>query len=167
MKQSSNPTLLVSVALAVLLWLAATLFEDDSRWLPSTPPQAADAGLASPRTDSAVRIAAGAPSCGQVEADLTRQVDEATHCATDDDCTLFDFGYPMQCMTSVSKDEITALRLAYRSYEQSCAYRVYYDCPTGEFERQAVCRSNRCAVELVSSEPLQDETLHHIGVDRH
>ena len=165
MNPSSYPTILISVALAVLLWLAATLLEDDSRWLPAEPPQAVDTAPATPRADTAIRPDGDAPSCGGVEAALTRQVDEARHCVTDDDCTLFDFGYPIQCMTSVSKDEITALRLAYRNYEQSCAYRVYYDCPTGDLERQPVCRRNRCAVELVGSEPLQDETRHHIGVE--
>lgn len=164
MKQSSRPAVPIAVILAVLLWLAATLMEDDSRWLPAAPPDAVDTTLAMPRSDTPLRLNTDALSCGQVEADLTQQVEEARHCATDDDCTLFDFGYPIQCMTSVSKDEITALRLAYRNYEQSCAYRVYYDCPSGEFERQAVCRNSRCSVDLVGSEPLQDETLHHIGI---
>jgi hypothetical protein len=68
-------------------------------------------------------------------------------------------------MTSVAKAEITSLRLAYRVYERSCAYRVYYDCPSGSMDRQAVCRNNRCAVDLVSNEPLKDETLRHLGID--
>ncbi|MDH5345167.1 MAG: hypothetical protein OEW59_05325 [Gammaproteobacteria bacterium] len=164
MKSSSRPTILVSVVLAVGLWLAATLMEDDSRWLPPVPGEEIDTTLAATRADTPLRANTDVLSCGQVEENLTRQVGEAQSCSTDDDCTLFDFGYPIQCMTSVAKSEITALRLAYRDYEKSCAYRVYYDCPSGELERQAVCRNNRCAVELVGSEPLQDETLQHIGI---
>ena len=70
-------------------------------------------------------------------------------------------------MTSVAKSEITALRLEYRNYERSCLYRVYYDCPTGHMERQAVCRNNRCTVELQSNEILEEATLDYLGIDRH
>jgi hypothetical protein len=91
-------------------------------------------------------------------------VQEAQYCTTDDDCTLFDYGYPIQCLTSVAKSENTSLRLEYRNYEQSCAYRVYYDCPSGDMERQAVCNDNRCEVDLVSIDPLKDETLQHLGI---
>jgi len=142
----------------------ATLLEGDDRWLPSGPGPAADRQLSAPRPDTPVHINTDSMSCQRVEADLVEQVAAAQYCATDDDCTLFDFGYPMQCMTSVAKTEITALRLAYRDYERSCAYRVYYDCPSGSMRRQAVCRNSHCEVDLVSNEPLKDETLRHLGI---
>ena len=95
---------------------------------------------------------------------MVRRVEEARYCTTDDDCTLFDYGYPIQCMTSVARSEITALRLQYRRYEESCEYRVYYDCPSGSLERQAVCRQNRCGVKLADIDPLKDATLQHLGI---
>jgi hypothetical protein len=165
MKTSSNSTILVSVAVAVGLWLVATLLEGDDRWLPPAADSLANAGASSRRQDTPVRTTTDANSCQRVEKDLVERVEAAQHCTVDDDCTLFDFGYPMQCMTSVAKAEITGLRMAYRDYEQSCTYRVYYDCPSGSMERQAVCRNNRCAVDLVSNEPLKDETLRHLGID--
>jgi hypothetical protein len=164
MKTSSYPTVLVSVAVAVGLWLVATLLEGDDRWLPPEPGAVGDTRLSAPRPDTPVRTSTDSVSCQRVEADLAKRVEAAQYCNTDDDCTLFDFGYPMQCMTSVAKAEITSLRLAYRDYERSCAYRVYYDCPSGSMDRQTVCRSNRCEVELVSNEPLKDETLRHLGI---
>jgi hypothetical protein len=163
-KSSSNPTVLISVVAAVVLWLAATWFEDDSRWLPDGSAPTFDTTMDAPRSDTPLRVNTDALSCQQVETDLIRKVDGAQYCSTDDDCTLFDYGYPIQCLTSVAKSEITALRLEYRNYEQSCAYRVYYDCPSGTMDRQAVCRNNRCAVDLVNNEPLEDATLQHLGI---
>jgi hypothetical protein len=32
-------------------------------------------------------------------------------------------------------------------------------------ERQPVCRSNRCTVELQSNEVLEEETLEYLGID--
>ena len=154
MKTSSNPTVLLSVALAVSLWFVATWFEDDARWLPAEATQTNELALEAPRSDSALRVNTDALSCQQVEEELVADVASSQYCSTDEDCTLFDYGYPIQCMTSVSKQEITALRLAYRDYEQSCSYRVYYDCPSGNMERQAVCRNSRCEVELVTIDPL-------------
>ena len=164
MKSSSNPTIILSVVLAVALWLAATWFEDDSRWLPAEPIEPVDMSLEVPRRDTPLRVNTDAMSCQGVEANLVSNVESSRYCVADDDCTLFDYGYPIQCMTSVAKAEISALRMAYRDYEQSCAYRVYYDCPSGEMERQAVCRNNRCEVELQSLDPLKDETLQHLGI---
>jgi len=164
MKPSSYQTALISVVAAIVLWLVATWFEDDSRWLPPEIASQFDATLEAPRPDTPVRIATDVLSCSQAETTLQAKVDDARYCTVDDDCTLFDYGYPIQCLTSVAKAEISALRLEYRNYENSCAYRVYYDCPSGEMERQAVCRSNRCAVELISNDPLQDMTLQHLGI---
>lgn len=164
MKSTSYPVAVISVVLAVVLWLAATWFEDDSRWLPQEGSAPEPAALQAPREDSPLRVNTDALSCQQVEENLIASVAEAQYCSTNDDCTLFDYGYPIQCLTSVAKAEITSLRREYRNYEQSCAYRVYYDCPSGSMERQAVCRNNRCDVDLVSNDPLQDETLQHLGI---
>ena len=163
-KSSSHPTVLISVVAAVVLWLVATWFEDDSRWLPPEARNEIDTSIDTPRRDTPVRVDTDVLSCSQAESDLQEKVDSAQYCSSDDDCTLFDYGYPIQCLTSVAKAEVTALRLEYRKYESSCAYRVYYDCPSGEMEREAVCRNNRCAVELISNDPLQDETLQHLGI---
>jgi hypothetical protein len=105
-------------------------------------------------------------SCEQSETILDEVVAAARYCSSDDDCTLFDFGYPIQCMTSVSKEQITALRIAYRRDENSCLYRVYYDCPSGEMERMPICRNNRCEVELTTTDPLQDATLQYLGIKK-
>jgi len=155
---------LLSTVLAVLLWLVATWFEDDSRWLPKETLQQTDLSLEMPRLDTPLRVNTDALSCQQVEAGLMQDVEASQYCSTNEDCTLFDYGFPIQCMTSVSKQKITALRMVYRNYEQTCAYRVYYDCPSGNMERRAVCHSNRCEVELVTIDPLKDATLKHIGI---
>ncbi len=164
MKSKSYPVAWISAGLAVALWLAATWFEDDARWLPADRSPAVDTNFNTLREDTPLRVNTDALSCQQVEEGLVQKVEHAQYCVTDDDCTLFDYGYPIQCLTSVAKSEITTLRLEYRNYEQNCAYRVYYDCPSGDMERQPVCRSNRCEVDLVSNDPLNDETLQHLGI---
>lgn len=164
MKSSSFHTALISVTAALGLFLVASWFEDDSRWLPTARVNQIDASAQTRRPDTPVRVATDVVSCSQVEATLRSQVEGAQYCSSDDDCTLFDYGYPIQCLTSVAISEISALRLEYREYEKSCAYRVYYDCPSGEMERQAVCRDNRCKVDLISIDPLKDATLQHLGI---
>jgi len=164
MRLSSFQIGVLSLVAAVLLWLIATWFEDDSRWQISNSGPTVAADLSAPRTDTPVRTATDVMSCQQSEASLKDSVEGARFCSTDNDCTLFDYGYPIQCMTSVSKSEITSLRMQYRDYEKSCAYRVYYDCPSGEMERMPICRNNRCEVELMTLDPLQDETLQHLGL---
>ena len=163
MKLSSLQIGAVSTLVAIVLWFIATIFEDDTRWLPKESSLEAPAATVI-RDESPVRVGTDVLSCQQTETQLVQKVEEAKYCSMDEDCTLFDYGYPIQCMTSVSKNSISALRLEYRNYEQSCAYRVYYDCPSGEMERVPVCRNNRCAVELKSNDPLQDETLQHLGI---
>ena len=164
MKSSSYSTVLISVVAAVGLWFAATWFEDDSRWLTVDRGANIDTSMAAPREDTPVRANTDHLSCQQAEANLVERVASARYCSTDDDCTLFDYGYPIECLTSVAKSEISTLRLEYRNYERSCAYRVYYDCPSGSMERQAVCRNRRCEVDLVTDEQLQDQTLRHLGI---
>ena len=165
MKLSNGSTVLISVIAAVVLWLAATLFEDDARWLPELPEQSFDTALPTPRRDTPLRTNTDSLSCEQAEADIVAMVERARYCVKDDDCTLFDYGYPIQCLTSVARDEITALRYEYRRYEESCSYRVYYDCPSGEMQRRAVCRDSRCEVELSTDELLKDQTLRHLGIE--
>ena len=158
-------TALISIVVAVGLWLIAMWLESDTPWL--TPPPDDSLATSDVRPDTPVKTDAGVPACEQVEDALRIMVQDSQFCSTDDDCTLFDFGYPIQCLTSVAKSEITTLRLEYWRYERSCAYRVYYDCPTGRMQRQAVCRSNQCAVELQSNEILEEETLDYLGIDPH
>ncbi len=162
MKRSTGNVLLASVGIAVVLTLVATWLEDDSRWMP--PQVAAPPPIETPRSDSPLRVSGQAARCDSAEGRLKQQVDESRACANDDDCTLFDYGYPIQCLTSVAKSHITALRLEYRNYEQSCAFRVYYDCPTGDVERVAVCRQNRCEVALENNEVLTEETLEYLRI---
>jgi hypothetical protein len=67
-------------------------------------------------------------------------------------------------MTSVTKSEITDLRYEYRRYEQSCEFRVYFDCPAEPMERRAVWQDNRCAVSLQTTDILEEETLDYLGI---
>lgn len=159
-------TTIVSVVIAVALWLAATWLEDESRWSIGESSGEAPISTEQVRPDTPVRAGTDAASCEQAEAKLRASVDSAQYCATDDDCTLFDYGYPIQCMTSVAKEDIGALRAEYSNYERSCEYRVYYDCPTGRMQRHAVCQSNRCTVELRSTEGLEEETLDYLRLER-
>ena len=165
MKSASNSATLIAIAAAVALWLVATLFDDDSRWLPDPPEtEAANAAPTGAPNDTPLRTATDAAGCAEAEVTIAARVDAARYCVSDDDCTLFDYGYPIQCLTSVAKTQITGLRREYRRYAASCAYRVYYDCPTGDMHREPVCRSNRCTVELATDDVLQDETLRYLGI---
>ena len=165
MKRLPYATALISISAAVGLWLIASWLEGDPPWLVPTPEAGAGFANAEVRPDTPLQVIPDVAGCEQAEDALRQKVDESQHCSADDDCTLFDYGYPIQCLTSVAKTEITALRLEDRNYEQSCAYRVYYDCPTGRMERQAVCRGNQCSVDLQSNEELEEETLHYLGID--
>ena len=94
--------MLLSIALAVLLWLVATWFEDDSRWLPKDTSQQTGLLLEMPRPDTLLRVNTNELSCQQVEAELMQDLAASQYCSTNEDCTLFDYGFPIQCMTSVS-----------------------------------------------------------------
>jgi len=166
MNRLSLATAVISVIVAVALWLVATWLEGDTRWLLPASPADPVPGQVEVRPNSEIQVSAEVADCDQAEAALREKVSGAQYCATDDDCTLFDYGYPIECLTSVAKNEISALRAEYSRYEQSCQYRVYYDCPTGRMQRHAVCRSNRCAVELRSTEGLEEKTLDYLGVER-
>ncbi len=165
MKQLPYATALISISVAVALWLIATWLEGDSPRLVPRPGEGTGFVNSEVRPDTPVQVTPDLNRCEQVEDALRHKVDDAQICSTDDDCTLFDYGYPIQCLTSVAKTEITALRLEFRNYGERCENRLYYDCPTGSMERQAVCRNNRCAVELQSTEFLEDETLDYLGLE--
>lgn len=146
MQKSTVNVLRVSAVVAVGLWLVATLGEMVLR--PPPPPERpvaeADSAL-EPRQGAAPALPA---SCPAVEENVETLVGESRGCQTDEDCTLFDYGYPIDCMTSVAKSAVPALRAAYRQYDESCEHRLFYDCPTEPFVRIPVCRNNRCTVEL-------------------
>ena len=157
---------LVSIAIAFVLWFIAYSLESDSRWMPDGFNNQDQLDWMRPAVDTPVRTNEQTESCLQTEDNLRTSVEVARLCTSNSDCTLFDYGYPIQCMTSVSKSKITALRLAYRNYEQQCAYRVYYDCPTGDMDRTPVCENNLCTVKLSGNEVLTEETLDYLGIDR-
>lgn len=164
MKRLPYTTGLISVLAAVALWFIANLFEDDSRWAELVEKKPTEINSQQRRPDTPVRPNTSQANCVQAEETMRRAVIDAQYCSNNDECTLFDYGYPIQCLTSVAKSHITALRLEYRNYEQSCAYRVYYDCPSGDSQRAAVCRNNRCEVEILTIDQLQDDTLKYLRI---
>lgn len=164
MKRLPYATGLISVLAAVALWSVANLFEDDARWTGLAEKEIPEIENQQRRPDTPVRPNTSPANCVQAEEDMRQAVNNAQYCSTDDECTLFDYGYPIQCLTSVAKSHITALRLEYRNYENSCAYRVYYDCPSGDSRRTAVCQDNRCEVEILTIDDLQDETLEYLRI---
>lgn len=158
-----SPTTTIAWLLAtLLLWLMIVIDSNDLSWLqvgsgePPAPP-VAELPAYPPPTQSVL-------SCEGTEDLLRDRIDSGRNCALDSDCTLFDFGYPIDCMTSVAKSEITALRVEYRKYEQSCDFRVFFDCPAEPMQRRAVCRENRCSVSLQNIDNLEDETLEYLGI---
>ena len=154
----------LGLALAVVLTIAGfgvALIIDASKY--DVAGTAADTRAGSSKPESA---AAPPPSCVDTENALRELVEDARSCSSDSDCTLFDFGYPIDCMTSIAKSDVTALRVEYRRYDRDCEYRVFYDCPTEPMRRRAVCRQNRCEVSLENTDSLEDETLEHLGITR-
>ena len=163
MKNLTSSTTAVSIVIAASLFVVASWIEGD-RPVPE-PPESAPTFLREVRPDSAIRDELAMQSCREAETSLKETQEASQYCEVDADCTIFDYGYPIQCLTSVAQTEISALRLEYRNYEQSCSYRVYYDCPSEPLERHPVCRNNRCAVELRTLDLLRDQTLEHLGID--
>ena len=146
----------------LLLWFMIMTDNDDLSWLQigtGEPPAASVAE--SPEAPAPISVTL---SCEETENSLRGRIDAARYCTTNSDCTLFDFGYPIDCMTSVAKAEITALRVEYRRYEQSCDFRVHFDCPAEPMVRRAVCQENRCSVSLQTVDTLEDETLEYLGL---
>jgi hypothetical protein len=171
MRKFESAWLPIAVAIAVVLWLLAT-FLDDRMQAPEQSPAAdgaaeeADVGDERGADRPADEAVVPAISCEAFEARLTLVIDGARACNVDDDCTLFDYGYPLDCMTSVAKSDIPLLREEYRKYDEACEYRVFYDCPTDPWVRLALCRNNRCIVELDRRDDLQDSTLEQMNRQR-
>lgn len=152
----------VSVIVTLVLGYVIKTVNDDPSWLPVEP----DGSSATPAAEPGAAVAAS-PSvfdCVETENSLRSRIETARYCTTDDDCTLFDFGYPIDCMTSVAKSDITDLRLEYTRYEESCNFRVYFDCPAEPMERRAVCEQNRCTVSLHTIDVLEEETRDYLGI---
>jgi hypothetical protein len=145
-----------------LLWFMIMIDSDESRWLKTGSSERGEDAVTKPVLQPANQPVD--PTCEETELSLQNRVDTSRYCMTDNDCTLFDFGYPIDCMTSVARTEITELRYAFRRYEESCDHRVYFDCPTEPMERRAVCRDNRCTVSLESIDVLEEETLDYLGL---
>jgi hypothetical protein len=158
---------LPAAGLAVVLWLLATMLENRLQ-APEQMPAGNEAGVpertgdAVPSPDGADGVV-GSMSCQETEDRLKLFIERARSCNVDDDCTLFDYGYPLDCMTSVAKDQVPGLRQEYRRYDESCEHRVFYDCPTEPYVRLAVCRNNRCIVELDRRDDLEEATLDRLN----
>ena len=164
MNRISLTTTIAWLLAMLLLWLMIMIDSDDLSWLQIGSGEPPAAPVATSPMDPVPTEPA--LSCEKTENSLRDLIDTARDCTTDSDCTLFDFGYPIDCMTSVAKLEITALRLEYRKYEQSCDFRVFYDCPAEPMVRRAVCMENRCSVSLQTIDNLEDETLEYLGLGR-
>lgn len=149
----------------MILWSLATWLEGERSEPDVRSTEAAQAFSDEVTPDTELRSDGVLQSCRSAENTIRGIVDAAQYCTVDDDCTIFDYGYPIQCLTSVAKTEIPNLRREYRHYQESCQYRVYYDCPSAPLQRQAVCRNNRCTVELQTIDILKDATLYHLGID--
>lgn len=154
----------LSVVVAVVLWYVASLLEGE-RAVVDAPDVTDVPAFGRQQQESGLRAGRAAERCLESEQRLQALVDDSRYCRTDDDCTIFDFGYPIQCLTSVAKSEITPLRYAFNEYHESCEFRVYYDCPSAPLERRPVCRQQRCEVVLDSLDELRNETLEHLGIE--
>lgn len=165
MKYLTSSTTTLSFVIAVVLFVAASLIEGDRE--PPVPPDAETTPQmhTGTRPDSPVRDELAQRDCQAAERQLLERLEVSQSCSVDADCTIFDYGYPIQCLTSVAQSEVSALRLEYRNYEENCSFRVYYDCPSEPLERQAVCRNNRCTVELRTLDLLKERTFEHLGIE--
>ena len=160
----SSTTTAISLVIAVVLFTVATLIEGERPEPELLPEERTPQMITQVRRDTQIRDERAVKPCTDAEAELRASVEAAQVCEVDEDCTIFDYGYPIQCMTAVAQSEISSLREQYREYDQSCSYRVYYDCPAEPLQRHPVCRNNRCTVELRTLD-LKELTFDHIGVD--
>lgn len=150
MPKSSIALILLSALVAVVLWFLATALETWLR-MPEPAPTAPPGAVEEQPERGGDPLEPDPGECQETENRLVQIVEESRHCVSDDDCTLFDYGYPIDCLTSVSKSRISLLREEYRKYDESCEFRVFFDCPTEPYVRLPVCRNNRCVVELDSN----------------
>ena len=163
MKYLTSSTTSLSFAIAIVLFAVATLIEGDPAPPELPPEEDTPQMLREVREDTNIRDTRTAEACREAEAALVQTLEASQYCQVDSDCTILDYGYPLQCMTSIAQDRVSAYRLQYRDYEARCEYRVYYDCPDAPMTRTPVCRANRCEVELSRNEVLRQLTLDHIG----
>lgn len=153
MPRTTAALIAISALVAVVLWLLATAVEYGLREPAPDPPAAVPEAAEEPDRQNAEPARSGAEICQETENRLVQVVADSRYCVSDDDCTLFDYGYPIDCLTSVAKSRISLLREEYRKYDEHCEFRVFFDCPTEPYVRLPVCRGNRCAVELDSIRP--------------
>ena len=92
-------TALISVTVAVALWIIATWLEGDPPWIVPGPDAETGPVAANVRPDTPVQTVPEVSGCELAEDALRVKVDRARYCSTDDDCTLFDYGYPIQSLT--------------------------------------------------------------------
>ena len=163
MKYLNSSTTVISIATALLLFGIASLFEREPQVPSAVAVDDSPPPLGQVRADSTVRDDRATLSCQDAEARLLAKVESSQACSVDEDCTILDYGYPIQCLTSISTSSVSAVRLEYRNYEEACTYRVYYDCPSEPMLRVPVCRNNRCEVELQRNEKLREMTLDYIN----
>lgn len=150
-------SIIVSAVLALTMWMFITWFQQPPMIQMPTAPTPAVTGI--------VPEVYEVPACDDVEAEMRKLVQNSRGCNENSDCAIFDYGYPIECLTSVAKRSIPSLRREFRRYHASCEYRVYYDCPTGDMQRIAVCRQNRCEIDLVTIDSLQDATLDYLQIN--
>lgn len=162
MNRLTIPAVIISLAAIALLTFMLKLVHDDPSWLDFESENSHETAAA--ESNPLVTPDTPKSNCEESENSLRGRVEAARHCTMDSDCTLFDFGYPMDCMTSVAKSDVTALRHEYGKYEQNCEYRVYFDCPAEPMQRQPVCKNNRCTVSLQTIDILEEETLEYLGI---
>jgi hypothetical protein len=102
----------MSVVIAFVLWFLATMLEARLEQAPvDAPPNSAASPESRRDGPSAAPEVAPPLSCEASENGLKKTIERARACNVDDDCTLFDYGYPIDCMTSVAKSAIPLLRV--------------------------------------------------------
>jgi len=157
-KYLTSSTTTLSVLIAIVLFALATWIEGEPppalRREPAKTPQM----IREVREETGLRDDSTLQSCRDAEASLLATVEAAQSCSVDEDCTILDYGYPIQCLTSIAQSAVSTVRIEYRNYEQACEFRVYYDCPSEPLRRVPVCRNSRCAVELSRNEILEELT---------
>jgi len=162
-KYISSSTTAVSIVIAIVLFGVTSLIDQRRPKPPQTEPEVVPQMLRMADRQSTLYNVEDTQSCQAAESTLLATVDAAQGCQVDADCTILDYGYPIQCLTSIAQEGVSAVRLEYRNYEESCAYRVFYDCPTEPMKRVPVCRNNRCEVELQRHDALRELTMDYIN----
>ncbi len=160
---------LIAIGVSVLLVMTLWLFAESLRQAPPPVSVPTPAPQVVPAPTAPVnRPTAGSEetlSCATVESRLIEQLAASRSCTRNADCTIVDYGYPVECLTAVARAQISELRQAFFAYRERCEYRVYYDCPTGDARPYAVCDAGRCEVRLLLPDRLSDDTLDYLEQD--